>query len=258
MARSKQRHPFAGAVRIRARELIRRPAVIGLFLLQATVAAVLDGMLFVEVSSGGADGASFVLRGLQAGVVPGGLLFGVLAAAVVGAEFNWATERALLARDPRRQRFVALQLTIVAALMVFWVLIQAAFAIALGLGLRALLGSLGPEVDALAISSSGLPLAALAGSTVFYGLLGTACALGFRGGLAGVVGVLTYGLLGELVLGPLWRPAADLTVYKAATSLAGQAAQAVPWRQAAVVLAASALVALVAAFAVYSGREVRE
>src|SRR4249919_859655 len=105
MARSTQRHPFAGAVRIRARELIRRPAVIGLFLLQAAVAAVLDGMLFVEVSSGGpvsSDGASFVLRGLQAGVVPGGLLFGVLAAAVVGAEFNWATERALLARDPRR------------------------------------------------------------------------------------------------------------------------------------------------------------
>ena len=48
-----------------------------------------------------------------------------------------------------------------------------------------------------------------------------------------MVGVLTYGLLGELVLGPLWRPAADLTVYKAATSLAVQAAQAVPARQAA-------------------------
>jgi hypothetical protein len=220
------------------------------------VAAVLDGMLFVEVSSGGAGGASFVLRGLQAGVVPGGLLFGVLAAAVVGAEFNWATERALLARDPRRQRFVALQLTVVAALMVFWVLVQALFAIGLGFGLRALLGPLGPELDALA--GSGLALAALAGATVFYGLLGTACALGFRGGLAGVVGVLTYGLLGELVLGPLWRPAADLTVYKAATSLAGQAAEAVPARQAAVILAASAVTALLASFAVYSGREVRE
>jgi hypothetical protein len=256
VARSTHRHPFAGAVRIRARELARRPSVVGLFLLQATVAAVLDGMLFVEVSSGGAGGASFVLRGLQAGVVPGGLLFGVLAAAVVGAEFNWATERALLARDPRRQRFVALQLTVVAALMVFWVLVQALFAIGLGLGLRALLGSLGPELDALA--GSGLALAALAGATVFYGLLGTACALGFRGGLAGVVGVLTYGLLGELVLGPLWRPAADLTVYKAATSLAGQAAEAVPARQAAVILAASAATALLAAFAVYSGREVRE
>jgi hypothetical protein len=256
MARSAHRHPFAGAVRIRARELARRPSVVGLFLLQATVAAVLDGMLFVEVSSGGAGGASFVLRGLQAGVVPGGLLFGVLAAAVVGAEFNWATERALLARDPRRQRFVALQLTVVAALMVFWVLVQALYAIGLGFGLRALLGPLGPELDALA--ASGLPLAALAGATVFYGLLGTACALGFRGGLAGVVGVLTYGLLGELVLGPLWRPAADLTVYKAATSLAGQAAEAVPARHAAIILAASAVTALLAAFAVYSGREVRE
>jgi hypothetical protein len=255
VARSTQRHAFAGAVRIRARELVRRPSVVALFLLQATVTAVLDGMLFVEVS-GGADDASFVLRGLQAGVVPGGLLFGVLAAAVVGAEFNWATERALLARDPRRQRFVALQLTVVAALMVAWVLVQALFAGALGLGLRALLGPLETELDVLA--AAGLPLGALAGATVFYGLLGTACALGFRGGLAGVVGVLAYGLLGELVLGPLWRPAADLTVYRAATSLAGQAAEAVPARQAAAVLAASAVAALVAAFAVYSGREVRE
>jgi hypothetical protein len=256
MARSTQRHPFAGAVRIRARELIRRPSVLALFLLQATVAAVLDGMLFVEVSAGGAERASFVLRGLQAGVVPGGLLFGVLAAAVVGAEFNWATERAMLSRDPRRQRFVALQLTIVAALMVAWIVIQALFAVGVGFGLRALAGPVGPELDALA--AAGLPLAALAGATVFYGLLGSACALGFRGGLAGVVGVLTYGLLGELVLGPLWRPAAELTVYTAATSLAGEAASAVPPRQAAAVLATSALVALLASFAVYSGREVRE
>jgi hypothetical protein len=256
MARSTQRHPFVGAVRIRARELARRPSVVGLFLLQASLVAMLDGMLFVEVSAGGADQASFVLRGLQAGVVPGGLLFGVLAAAVVGAEFNWATERALLARDPRRQRFVALQLTVVAALMAAWVLLHALFAVGLGLGLRALLGALGPELDALA--GSGLPLAALTGATVFYGLLGAACALGFRGGLAGVVGVLSYGLLGELVLGPLWRPAADLTVYRAATSLAGQSAGAVPARQAALVLVASALTALLATFAVYSGREVRD
>ena len=256
MARSTQRHPFAGAVRIRARELVRRPSVVALFLLQATVTAVLDGMLFVEVSAGGAEHASFVLRGLQAAVVPGGLLFGVLAAAVVGAEFNWATERALLSRDPRRQRFVALQLTIVAALMVAWIAVQALVAIGAGLGLRALAGPLGPELDALA--ASGLPLAAVAGATVFYGLLGSACALGFRGGLAGVVGVLTYGLLGELVLGPLWRPAAQLTVYTAATSLAGQAVRAVPVGQALIVLVASAILALLAAFAVYSGREVRE
>ena len=219
MARSTQRHPFAGAVRIRARELIRRPSVLALFLLQATVTAVLDGMLFVEVTAGGA-------------------------------------ERAMLSRDPRRQRFVALQLTIVAALMVAWILVQALFATGVGFGLRALAGPVAPELDALA--AAGLPLAALAGATVFYGLLGSACALGFRGGLAGVVGVLTYGLLGELVLGPLWRPAAELTVYAAATSLSGEAASAVPPRQAAAVLAVSALVALLAAFAVYSGREVRE
>jgi hypothetical protein len=256
MARSTQRHPFAGAVRIRARELVRRPSVLALFLLQATVTAVLDGMLFVEVTAGGAGRASFVLRGLQAGVVPGGLLFGVLAAAVVGAEFNWATERAMLSRDPRRQRFVALQLTIVAALMLAWIVVQALFAIGVGFGLRALAGPVGPELDAL--GAAALPLAALAGATVFYGLLGSACALGFRGGLAGVVGVLTYGLLGELVLGPLWRPAAELTVYTAATSLAGEAASAVPPRQAAVVLATSAVVALLASFAVYSGREVRD
>ena len=156
MARSTQRHPFAGAVRIRARELIRRPSVLALFLLQATVAAVLDGMLFVEVSAGGAERASFVLRGLQAGVVPGGLLFGVLAAAVVGAEFNWATERAMLSRDPRRQRFVALQLTIVGALMVAWIAVQALFAVGVGFGLRALAGPVGPELDALAASPARL------------------------------------------------------------------------------------------------------
>jgi hypothetical protein len=243
-------------VKIRARELIRRPGVVSLFLLQATVIAVLDAMLFVEVSSGAGADQGFVLRGLQAGVVPGGLLFGVLAASVVGAEFGWQTERALLARDPRRPRFVAMQLAIVAALFAGWVLVQLAVSALLGTGLRLLFGSLGPELDLLA--ACGRALGAVGLATLFYGLLGTTFALGFRGGLAGVVGVLTYGLLGELVLGPLWRPAAGWTVYTAATSLAGQAVRAVPVEQALVVLVASAILALLAAFAVYSGREVRE
>ena len=251
MARSKQRHPFAGAVRIRARELARRPTVVGLFLVQAVVLAVADGRLLAEALAG-AEVGSFVLRGLRVGVVPGGLLFGVLAAAVVGAEFNWATERALLARDPRRPRFVALQLAVVAALMAAWVLVQALLAVGAGLVLRLLLGSLDPELAV--VREAGLAVGALAGATVFYGLLGTACALGLRGGLAGVVGVLTFGLLGELVLGPLLRPLGDLTVYSAATSLAGQGS--VPLQQAITILAVWALFALALAFAVYSGREV--
>jgi ABC-type transport system involved in multi-copper enzyme maturation permease subunit len=254
VARSKQRHPFAGAVRIRARELVRRPAVLGLFMLQATVVAVLDGMLFVDVTAGAAETESFVLRGLRAGVVPGGLLFGVLAAAVVGAEFNWATERALLSRDPRRKRFVAMQLTIVSALMAGWIVVQSVFAIGVGLGLRMFVGPLSTEVaDPRAL---WLAAAGLASATIFYGLLGSACALGFRGALAGVVGVLTYGLLGELVLGPLWRPAGEWTVYSAATSLAGQGD--LPLAESLAVLGGSALVVLVASFVVYSGREVRE
>ena len=40
-------------------------------------------------------GDDLVLGGLRVTAVPGGMVFGVLVAAVVGAEFGWATERAL-------------------------------------------------------------------------------------------------------------------------------------------------------------------
>jgi hypothetical protein len=253
VARSRQRHPFVGVVRIRARELLRRPLVVALFLLQAAAVAVLEGMRFVDVYAGATED-SLVLDSLRLVVAPGGLLFGVLAATVVGAEFNWATERALLARDPRRPRFVAMQLAIVTALMVAWIVAQVAFAVGAGTVLRLLIEP--PAVEFQDPDALVLAVAAAVAATVFYGLFGAACALAFRGGLAGVFGVLSYGLLVELLLGSRWRAAAQFTVRSAATSLAGQGG--LPVLQAVAVLAVSALVALVGAFLVYSGREVRE
>src|SRR4030095_11356625 len=50
-------------------------------------------------------------------------------------------------------------------------------------------------------------LAAALAATLVYGLLGAACALVLRSALAGVVALLAYGLLGELVLAPQWVPA---------------------------------------------------
>ena len=233
--RSFQRHPFAGAARIRAHELARRPQVVSAFLLQAAIV--------VALLAAGEDGGQ-VARALRAGVLPGGLLFGVLAAAVVGAELGWSTERALLARDPRRPRFVALQLTIVAALGAGWVLFQAGFALVAGT-----LAGLGRTGTAEPV---GPVLAALVAVTVLYGLLGTAFALGLRGALPGAVGVLTFGLLGELAPGPFG------TVQAAAGSLAGMEAPPLPAGRAAAVLCAWIAVALGTAFAVYAGREVRD
>jgi len=251
--RSRQRHPFTGAVRIRARELLRRPLVVTLFLAQAVAVAVISGLRFVDVYASDTD-ASLVLDCLRLVVAPGGLLFGVLAATVVGAEFNWATERALLARDPRRPRFVAMQLAIVTALMVVWTLVQCAFAVGAGTVLRLLIEP--PGVEFQDPGALALAVAAAAAATAFYGLFGAACALGFRGGLAGVFGVLSYGLLVELLLGSRWRSVAQWSVRSAATSLTGQGG--LPTAEAVAVLGGSALVALVAAFVVYSGREVRE
>ena len=53
-------------------------------------------------------------------------------------------------------------------------------------------------------------LAAALAASMLYGLLGAACALVLRGALAGVVALLAYGLLGELVLAPRWAPARAL------------------------------------------------
>lgn len=255
-ARSKQRHPFAGSVRIRARELARRPTVLLLFIVQAGVVLVLDVNTYLEAAGTGRVGENLVMRGLRAGAVPGGLLFGVLAASVVGAEFSWSTERALLARDPRRSRFVALQLSIVLALAAVWILLQAVFAAGAGLLLRQITGPATAPLPLEDLTPVWWAAAALASATVIYALLGTACALGFRGGLPGAVAVLAYGLLGELVLAPLWGPASDWTVYAATSSLAGDGD--LPLERCLTVLGAAALLALAAAFAAYHNREVRE
>jgi hypothetical protein len=252
VARSTQRHPFAGAVRIRARELARRPSVVGLFLLQATVAAVLDGMLFVEVSSGGAQGATFVLRGLQAGVVPGGLLFGVLAAAVVGAEFNWATERALLARDPRRLRFAGYQLAVAGVVAGAWWAVQSLLAVVAAALLQAAGGiAAGAAWDAPAHWAA---LAATLAATLLYGVLGAACALVMRGALAGVVALLAWGLLGELVLAPRWAPPSGWTVWTSAARLAGQGTT--PLGRAVLVVVLAFGLALGGCLVVYARRQV--
>jgi len=257
MPRSRQRHPFLASARIRARELTRRPSVIALFAVQFLVVVAIDVESALDLTGAGIGrGDDLVTTGLTVAAVPGALIFGVLAAAVVGAEFAWSTERALLARDPRRPRFVALQLTIVATLALAWIVCQALFAAAAGLAVHLLTGDATPAVDLGAAGELWRPLAALAASTMIYGLLGAAFALGLRGSLAGAVAVLTYGLLGELVVGPLWLPAGRWTIHSATTSLAGDGALTVD--QSLWVLGGAALVALVAAFAVYAGREVRE
>lgn len=255
-ARSKQRHPFAASVRIRARELARRPTVLLLFVVQAGVVLVLDVTAYLDAESAGRVGENLVMRGLQAGAVPGGLLFGVLAASVVGAEFSWSTERALLARDPRRGRFVALQLSIVLALAAVWILAQTLFAVGAGLLLRQITGPATAALQLGDLRPVWWAVAGLASATVIYALLGTAGALGFRGGLAGAVAVLAYGLLGELVLGPLWGPASDWTVYAATSSMAGDGD--LPLSRCLIVVGAAVAVGLLAAFAAYHNREVRE
>jgi len=206
-------HPLAGAVALRVRELARRPVVVAAFSLQAmaVLAAVVLGAVAAEGLAGAGD--DLILGGLRVTAVPGGLVFGVLVAAVVGAEFGWATERVLLARDPRRLRFAGYQLAVAV-------------------------------------------LAAALAATLVYGLLGAACALVLRGALAGVVALLAYGLLGELVLAPQWAPASGWTVYASAARLGGQGTTSVA--RAVLVVALAFVVALAGCLALYARRQVRD
>ena len=247
-------HPFAGAVRLRVQELIRRPVVVAAFALQAT--ALLGAELVGAVAADGMAGAGddLVLGGLRAVAVPGGLLFGALVAAVVGAEFAWATERALLARDPRRLRFAGFQLAVAAALAVAWWALQSLLAVAAAMLLQAVGG-----IDSGAAwyaSAHRTALAAALVVTALYGLLGAACALVLRGALAGVVALLAYGLLGELVLAQRWEPASDWTVYASAARLVGQGSM--PLSRAATVVVGAAVLALAGSLALYAVREVND
>ena len=251
---SRPGHPFAGAVGLRARELARRPAVVAAFSLQATALAGTE--LLAALGGDGLAGAGddLVLGGLRATAVPGGLVFGVLVAAVVGAEFAWATERALLARDPRRLRFAGYQLAVAAVLAGAWWAVQSLLAVVVAALLQA-----GGGIDAGAAWNAPAHRAALAAAlaaTLLYGLLGAACALVLRGALAGVVALLAYGLLGELVLAARWAPASGWTLYTAAARLAGQGT--IPMARAAMVVAVGFAAALGGCLAIYARRQVRD
>jgi hypothetical protein len=251
---SRSRYPLAGAVRLRARELARWPVVVAAFALQAM--AVVAAELLAAVSGEGLAGAGddLVLGGLRVTAVPGGLVFGVLVAAVVGAEFGWATERALLARDPRRLRFAGYQLAVAAVLALAWWAVQSLVAVTVA----ALLQAGGGIVSGVAWDAPAhrAALAAALVATLVYGLLGAACALVLRGALAGVVALLAYGLLGELVLAPRWAPASGWTVYTSAARLAGQGTTPMP--RAALVVALAFVVALAGCLALYARRQVRD
>jgi hypothetical protein len=250
--RAERRHPFAGAVRLRAAELARRPAVVAAFIAQAVVVAGAE--LLGAVSADGLAGAGddLVLGGLRATAVPGGLVFGVLVATVVGAEFGWATERALLARDPRRLRFAGYQLAVAAVLALAWWATQCLLAVTGA----ALLQAGGGIVAGVAWNAPAhlAALAAALAATLLYGLLGAACALVLRGALAGVVALLAYGLLGELVLAPQWAPASGWTVYTSAARLAGQGTT--PVTRAALVVSGAFALALAGCLALYARRQV--
>ena len=247
-------HPFAGAVALRARELARRPVVLAAFALQG--AAVAGAELAAAVTAGGLAeaGDDLVLGGLRLVGVPGGLVFGVLVAAVVGAEFGWATERALLARDPRRLRFAGYQLAVAAVLAGAWWAVQSLLAVVVAALLEAAGGIVsGAAWDAPAHRAA---LAAALAATMLYGLLGAACALVLRGALAGVVALLAWGLLGELVLAPRWAPASGWTIWTSAARLAGQGATPLPRAVLVVVLAFG--LALGGCLAAYARRQVRD
>ena len=247
-------HPFAGAVALRARELARRPVVLAAFALQG--AAVAGAELAAAVTAGGLAeaGDDLVLGGLRLVAVPGGLVFGVLVAAVVGAEFGWATERALLARDPRRLRFAGYQLAVAGVLAAAWWAVQGVLAMVVAALLQAAGGIVsGAAWDAPAHRAA---LAAALAAVLVYGVLGAACALVLRGALAGVVALLAWGLLGELVLAPRWAPAGGWTVWTSAARLAGQGTTPLPRAFLVVVLAFA--VVLGGCLAVYARRQVRD
>jgi hypothetical protein len=191
--------------------------------------------------------------GLRATAAPGGLVFGVLAAAVVGSEFAWATERALLARDPRRLRFAALQLSLVSAMALAWAAVQSLFAVGLGVLLQAQAGpGAGTTLTPLRL---GGDLLAVLTVTEVYGLLGAACALTCRGALAGVVAMLAFGLLVELGLAPLWQPADGWTLYASSAELVAPA-DGVPLARPLLVVTGVGVIALAAALTLYANREV--
>ena len=247
-------HPLAGAVELRVRELARRPVVLAAFSLQAMalVAAVVLGAVAAEGLAGAGD--DLILGGLRVTAVPGGLIFGVLVAAVVGAEFGWATERALLARDPRRLRFAGYQLAVAAVLAGAWWAVQSLLAVVVA----ALLQGAGGIVSGAAWDAPAhrAALAATLAATVIYGVLGAACALVLRGALAGVVALLAWGLLGELVLAQRWAPASGWTVWTSAARLAGQGVTPLP--RAVLVVALAFGLALGGCLAAYARRQVRD
>jgi hypothetical protein len=252
--RARPGHPFAGVVALRARELARRPVVVAAFSLQATALAGTE--LLAAVGGEGLAGAGddLVLGGLRLTAAPGGLVFGVLVAAVVGAEFGWATERALLARDPRRLRFAGYQLAVAGVLAAAWWAVQSLLAATVAAMLQAA-GGIGSGAGWNAPAHRAALAAALA-ATILYGLLGAACALVLRGALAGVVALLAWGLLGELVLAPRWPPASGWTVWSSAARLTGQGT--IPLARAVLVVVLAFGAALAGCLATYARRQVRD
>jgi hypothetical protein len=247
-------HPFAGVVALRARELARRPVVVAAFAAQAT--AVAGAELAAALTGDGLAGAGddLVLGGLRLVAVPGGLVAGVLVAAVVGAEFGWATERALLARDPRRLRFAGYQLAVAAVLAGAWWAVQSLLAVVVAALLQAAGGiASGAAWNAPAHRAA---LAATLAATLLYGVLGAACALVLRGALGGVVALLAWGLLVELVLAPRWAPASGWTVWTSTARLTGQGTTPLPRAVLVVVLAAA--LALGACLVLYARRQIRD
>ena len=106
-----------------------RPVVLAAFLLQATAVAGAELLTAVTGDELAEAGDDLVLGGLRVTAVPGGLMFGVLVAAVVESEFGWATEQSLLARDPRQLRFAGLQLAVAAVLALTWWAVQSLVAV---------------------------------------------------------------------------------------------------------------------------------
>jgi hypothetical protein len=250
----RRRSPLAGAVGLRARELARRPEVVAAFTLQAM--ALVAAVVLAAVAAEGLAGAGndLILGGLRVTAAPGGLLGGVLVAAVVGSEFGWATERALLARDPRRLRFAGYQLAVAAVLALAWWAVQSLLAVTVAALLQA--GGGIAAGRAWHHPAHAAAQAAALAATLVYGLLGAACALVLRSALAGVVALLAYGLLGELVLAPRWAPASGWTVYASAARLAGQGTTSVG--RAVLVVGLAFAVALAGCLALYARRQVRD
>jgi hypothetical protein len=245
-------HPFAGTIRLRGRELMRRPVVATAVLIQIGVLIVVELIEVLQHPAPEVVTRDLAQLGLRTAAAPGGLVFGVLAAAVVGSEFTWATERALLSRDPRRLRFVALQLCLVTVMALAWAAVQSLFAAGLGVLLQA---QTGPGAADIWTPAHGGALLAVLAVTEVYGLLGAACALACRGALAGVVAMLAYGLLGELGLAPLWEPADGWTLYASAAELVERQGGASVIRPMLVVVGVG-VIALAAGLTLYANREV--